>query len=327
MTYTVHVKTEFAHLELREVLQSRPGVLLGVSDAAEATLATIPVRTVYDLALSGAFRDAARVVEAAADPHSVVGVAVNRALPVAQTVNGAATARTALNAILGACAAHGVADLNPVSYVLATAHHESAMGRYTTELSNGISTDTVFTRDAYFFNAIPGQKSSYNTLAGNIKAGKALKDAGEISTAEDVALWNGTAYPDAQPVAVKKAARKCDFMVFIGRGYVQVTGRANYAKFSNLASLAKLDLVAGPENAAKPAVAAGIMVLGMRDGMFRGNHKLADYDLPAKWDATNARNIVNADVATYGAKIRELAEKYKAALTQIAKLDESKPLA
>ncbi|MEV1178669.1 hypothetical protein, partial [Nonomuraea sp. NPDC049784] len=73
MTYTVHVKTEFAHLELREVLQSPPSVLLGVSDAAQATLDTIPVRTVYDLALSGAFRDAARVVEAAADPHSVLG--------------------------------------------------------------------------------------------------------------------------------------------------------------------------------------------------------------------------------------------------------------
>jgi hypothetical protein len=72
MTYRVHVKTEFMALELREILQSRPGVLLGVSIEAEGTLETIPVTTVYDLALARAFRDAAHVVEAATDPTSVV---------------------------------------------------------------------------------------------------------------------------------------------------------------------------------------------------------------------------------------------------------------
>src|SRR4051794_35253221 len=58
--------------ELREILQSPPHVLLGVSDEAGATLATIPVTTVYDLALARPFRDAAHVVEAATDPTSVV---------------------------------------------------------------------------------------------------------------------------------------------------------------------------------------------------------------------------------------------------------------
>src|SRR3954454_22241768 len=59
--------------ELREILQSPPHVLLGVSDEAGATLATIPVTTVYDLALARPFRDAAHVVEAATGPTSVVG--------------------------------------------------------------------------------------------------------------------------------------------------------------------------------------------------------------------------------------------------------------
>jgi hypothetical protein len=72
MTYRVHVKTEFMELELREILQSPPGVLLGVSADAETTLKTIPVTTVYDLALARPFRDAAHVVEAATDPTSVV---------------------------------------------------------------------------------------------------------------------------------------------------------------------------------------------------------------------------------------------------------------
>jgi hypothetical protein len=253
-------------------------------------------------------------------------VAVRRTLPVAHTVNGAATAETALTAILGACAARGVADLDPVAYILATAHHESAMGRYTTEIANGVSTDTVFTRDAYFFNAIPGKKVSYNTFGGNIPAGNALRDAGTVTAPGDVTVWNGTAYPDGQPAAVKRAARTCDFLVFIGRGYVQITGRANYHQFSNLPTLGTVDLEANPDRASEPDIAAGIMVLGMRDGLFRGGHKLADYDLATTWDATHARNIVNGDVATYGAAIREHAKKYKTALIQVLKLDESKAL-
>jgi predicted chitinase len=125
---------------------------------------------------------------------------------------------------------------------------------------------------------------------------------------------------------VKRAARTCDFLVFIGRGYVQITGRANYHQFSNLPTLGTVDLEANPDRASEPDIAAGIMVLGMRDGLFRGGHKLADYDLATTWDATHARNIVNGDVATYGAAIREHAKKYKTALIQVLKLDESKAL-
>jgi hypothetical protein len=256
---------------------------------------------------------------------SALALAVNRALPIAHTINSGDTATTALTAILGACAAHGVADVDAVSYVLATAHHESAMGKYTTEIANGISSDTVFTRDAYFFNAIPGKKVSYNTLAGNTKAGSALQDRGVINGTPTIALWNGTVYPDAQPAAVKIAARTCDFMVFIGRGYVQLTGRRNYHQFSNLPALGNVNFEANPERVAEPAFAAAIMVLGMKAGSFRGGNKLSDYDLPTGWDATNARDIVNGDKATYGAAIRDIAKRYKSKLVQFAKLDETKP--
>ena len=104
-----------------------------------------------------------------------------------------------------------------------------------------------------------------------------------------------------------------------------MTGHANYSAFSNQPALGNVDLAAHPENAADPSTAAGIMVLGMRDGKFRPGHKLADYDLANTWDATNARDIVNGDGATYGAAIRDLAKKYKASLVQAAKLDLSKP--
>ena len=59
-------------------------------------------------------------------------------------------------------------------------------------------------------------------------------------------------------------------------------------------------------------------MIGMRDGLFRQSHKLADYALPAS-DATNTRAIINGDGATYGAAIRDIAKKYKDALVQVAK--------
>lgn len=256
---------------------------------------------------------------------NALALATDRALPIAHAINGADSAKTAVSAILDAAAAQGVSDIDSVSYMLATAHHESAMGKYTTEIANGVSTDTVFTRDAYFFNAIAGKKSSYNTLAGNTPAGDALRAAGTINAAT-VPTWNGTVYPDAQPTDVKVAARACDFLVYIGRGYVQLTGRANYHNFSNLPKLGNVDLEANPERVTEPSIAAGILVMGMKAGSFRGGHKLSDYDIAGGWDATNARDIINGDKATYGTPIMNVGKQYKSALIQFPKLDESKPI-
>ena len=165
--------------------------------------------------------------------------------------------------------------------------------------------------------------NGYNTFDGNVRAGDRLKADGVIHANPDVQAWNGTVYPTGQPTATKIAARRCDFLTFIGRGYVQITGRGNYAKFSNRASLGNVDFVAEPLRVLEPAAAAGIQVQGMRDGEFRHNNKLADYDIAAGFDATNARDIVNGDKGTYGASIRDVAKKYKAALVFFPKLDES----
>lgn len=60
---------------------------------------------------------------------------------------------------------------------------------------------------------------------------------------------------------------------YMGRGYVQLTGRRNYEK-AGLA-LGK-DLVSDPDLALNPDIAARIIVSGMRDGWFTGK-KLADF--------------------------------------------------
>lgn len=77
-----------------------------------------------------------------------------------------------------------------------------------------------------------------------------------------------------------------DGYLYRGRGYVQVTGRANYGK----AGLALgLDLLRNPDMALQPTVAAQILVRGCVEGWFTGK-KLADY-LPG--DYRGARRVVN----------------------------------
>lgn len=77
-----------------------------------------------------------------------------------------------------------------------------------------------------------------------------------------------------------------DGYIYRGRGYVQVTGRANYGK----AGLALgLDLLRHPDMALHPTVASQILVRGCSEGWFTGK-KLGEY-LPG--DYRNARRVVN----------------------------------
>jgi putative chitinase len=77
---------------------------------------------------------------------------------------------------------------------------------------------------------------------------------------------------------------------FHGRGYVQLTGRANYARAKTIIGV---DLIGSPELAKDPLVAYGIAMQGMSDGWFTGK-KLAHYfkdDTAPDW--VNARRMIN----------------------------------
>lgn len=80
-----------------------------------------------------------------------------------------------------------------------------------------------------------------------------------------------------------------DGYLYRGRGYVQLTGRANYAKAG--AKLG-LDLIRLPDLALVPANAAQILVVGMLDGWFTGK-SLASYITLSSSDFVNARRIIN----------------------------------
>lgn len=87
-----------------------------------------------------------------------------------------------------------------------------------------------------------------------------------------------------------------------GRGFVQITGRRNYTDWSNRLGI---DLVGNPERAAEPAIAAKILVLGMRDGTFT-RYKLSDFISGSVRNFRSARLIINGlDRASLIASIAE----------------------
>lgn len=80
---------------------------------------------------------------------------------------------------------------------------------------------------------------------------------------------------------------------FCGRGYPQLTWKVNYAKAdAKLAAAGMIkagELLANPDLAMRPDLAAFIMVRGMVEGWFSGK-RLADY-LPPKGTATRAQYV------------------------------------
>ena len=116
----------------------------------------------------------------------------------------------------------------------------------------------------------------------------------------DVGTKLGTALGNTQPG---------DGYRFRGRGYVQITGRANYARLGKMIGRGD-DLVRTPELATDREIAYRIMSIGMRSGAFTGK-KLSDYISPSKCDYKNARRIINgldrADlIAGYAAKFHRI---------------------
>ncbi len=121
-------------------------------------------------------------------------------------------------------------------------------------------------------------------------------------TMQPVKEYGGNGYfsrrydPKGQNPRIAKAlgnVQPGDGILFCGRGYVQLTGRANYTKAAS-----KIDqaLLANPDLALNPDIAAKIMRRGMQGGWFTGKH-FADY-LPVARPATKpefvqARRIIN----------------------------------
>lgn len=96
---------------------------------------------------------------------------------------------------------------------------------------------------------------------------------------------------------------------FRGRGFVQLTGRANYAKMGDLIGV---DLLKNPERALETRIATLILFEGMIRGSFTGK-KLGDYfkdGAQPKWQ--DARRIVNG--TDKAKEIADIARKWNEAI-------------
>jgi hypothetical protein len=96
---------------------------------------------------------------------------------------------------------------------------------------------------------------------------------------------------------------------FKGRGFVQITGRRNYANWSQILGI---DLVSNPGKAAIPDVAAIILVRGMRDASFTG-FGLSDFFSETQQDFFSARRIING--LNRADHIAEIAKAYFKAIS------------
>lgn len=83
--------------------------------------------------------------------------------------------------------------------------------------------------------------------------------------------------------------QKGDGRKYAGRGFVQLTGRRNYADWSNRLGL---DLLSNPDLVMDRTIAARILVEGMMRGTFTGKG-LSSYIDASKTDFANARRTVN----------------------------------
>ena len=83
--------------------------------------------------------------------------------------------------------------------------------------------------------------------------------------------------------------RHLRYYPFYGRGFVQLTWRRNYAKYSKITGL---NLVKNPDIALQPNVALFILVHGFRRGTFSGRN-IRQYINKNKTDFRNARRCIN----------------------------------
>lgn len=94
-----------------------------------------------------------------------------------------------------------------------------------------------------------------------------------------------------------------DGYLYRGRGYVQLTGRANYAKATKRLGV---DFINSPDLSLVPKHAADILVQGCSEGWFTGK-KLNNYINDKTTDYRNARRVVNglddADLIASYAKV------------------------
>jgi hypothetical protein len=144
-------------------------------------------------------------------------------------------------------------------------------------LPNGLNKD-----ESLLFTEAKKQGATNNQIAYIL--GTAKHESANFQTMTEYA--SGQAYEGRTDLGNNQQG---DGVKYKGAGYVQITGRNNYAKYSKLTGL---DLINKPDLAKDPKTSAFITVNGILNGNFTGA-KLSDYVNNNKSDFINARRTVN----------------------------------
>lgn len=161
-------------------------------------------------------------------------------------------------------------------------------------------------------NSGGGKNHIFTTKAGTIDAIKWECNAQDIGLKTQIAYvlatvqWETaqTFEPVREAYWLSETWRKNNlrYYPYYGRGYVQLTWKGNYQKYSGILGI---DLVNHPDLAMNENVALFILVHGFKTGTFTGR-KISDYINRSKTDFVNARRCINGtDKAHTIAKIAE----------------------
>ena len=134
-------------------------------------------------------------------------------------------------------------------------------------------------------------------------------------------VWHESRFQPIREIRAKRGTRlyvvqnRYWYSGYYGRGFVQITWRKNYLKFSPLLGV---DLVKFPDKALELEMAAKICILGMKYGLFTGASLSTYFDEdPARWHG--ARKIING--TDQAAKIALAAQKIHSVLNLFSPLN------
>lgn len=186
------------------------------------------------------------------------------------------------------------------------------------------------------------QVNGIEFLLGKIEADPLWINAAEVSYALATVAWEtawtfqpidergGNAYFEQhygwRTAKGKELGNKAagEGAMYHGRGFVQLTGKANYAKATKLLPDyypgLNVDLVSNPADAKRTDVAYGVMALGMHQGWFTGK-KLSQYFSAKTINFKAARKIING--TDHDDEIAEIAQNFFESLVVIS--DAEKP--
>nr|WP_278988139.1 hypothetical protein [Plesiomonas shigelloides] len=185
---------------------------------------------------------------------------------------------------------HSIWDSRTNSFInlALNSHSEQGLVRLINDLNSQYEEITPLTVQHISYMLATTKIESYNYLTGVLF--NPIAELGGDRYAE--AMYDPVLGKDERRRGIAKGlgnVQQGDGVKYKGRGFVQITGKSNYIKFSRALGL---DLEKTPDLALSWNNAFSIMIVGMQDGLFTG-YSLSDFILEGAKNYRDARQIIN----------------------------------